>query len=504
MDRCTSFDNTLVVTSQDDIDNGLLSNCSTYFGEIRIRNATGTLRFTGQVRSPNISVADCPRLQVLEFPDTYYTDWLDIREANDLTNVSLPLPYTDAINVTAGGYIVGENVTSLTIVGAKSLASFDVGNTSRYFGNLTLLDLGPTPWGDVNWFNTGNITAAFSIEIDACLDLTSLEDVGLLKVSMFSSCFWPLTSIKSIGDYILTNINDSDALSGLLNGRGAGFVDSPPFKINESMILDSLVLPDPDIVYPGYGGHEIIPQVTTIGTDFNITSNTNVNLTFDSLTSVGASLFVYNNTISHFKFEKLSTVGNMLLIDNINTTLPWFPALTLASDIHLRGYIDTSIGPNIFPALQSVTGTVIVEAWNDDFDCSKLVQYQQDHLIHYLSCNGTNNGTSSVKKNGTDTSPHESNQALSQGAWAGIGVGIGVVVIGLVGSLIWLYIHFKRQLRSLAQTGPQTSSGKATAEDNVEPPPIIPAQEVDGAGIIREPDPIIELPARPAELASGP
>ncbi|TGJ80753.1 hypothetical protein E0Z10_g8014 [Xylaria hypoxylon] len=436
MDPCTSLSNDNVVTSQDDIDNGLLSKCTTYQGNILIRNATGTLNFTGQAQAHNISVADCPRLQVLKFPDTYSTYWFEIREVNNLTSVSFPLR-SDPITFSGGGISVGANLPSLSIIGAKSLTTFEVGN-STYFGTLTLLDvgLGPATSRDTEWFSSGSIKAAESIEIDSCFDLSSLEDVGTLTVSRVSNCFLPFSSIKSIKNYVLTNMNDSTALAGFLNGRSAWFVDPPSFRINESIILDSLLLPNDPYSLLGYGGDEIVPQVTTVGTDFNITSNANVNFTFDTLTGVGANLVIYNNTNSRFKFDKISTVGSMLLIDNINTTLLWFPALTIANYIHIRGYIDTSVGPNIFPALQSVTGQVVIEAWNDDFDCSKLVQYQQDHMIHYLSCNGMNNGTNSGTKNetnsstnnGTGGSSHEFNQALSPGAWAGIGVAISVVV----------------------------------------------------------------------------
>ncbi len=337
---------TCTVTSQDDIDTGLLSKCATPFGYILIRNATGTLNFTGQVQAENISVADCPRLQVLEFPDTYYTNWFEIREANNLTRVSLP-QRPDPIEFTAGGEIGGTNLTSLRIVGAKSLTTFDVGN-STYFGTLTLLDIGPGPelFGDRKWFNSANITAAESIEIDSCLDLSSLEDVGFLKVSTVSNCFSPFSSMKSVRNYVLTNINDSTALAGFLNGRGAGFVDSSSFRVNDSLILDSLLLPIIDPDDPGFGGDEIVPQVTTVETDLNITSNANVNLTFDALTGVGANLVVYNNTNSRFKFDTISTAGSILLMDNMNTTLPWFPALRIANYIHIRGYIDTQVKPN--------------------------------------------------------------------------------------------------------------------------------------------------------------
>jgi hypothetical protein len=154
---------------------------------------------------------------------------------------------------------------------------------------------------------------------------------------------------------------------------------------------------------------------------------------------------------------------------------------------------------------------VIIEAWNDDFDCSKLVQYRESNIIHTLSCNGTNNGTNNAtdntKNNGTDSSSHNPSTGLSKGAWAGLGVAIGLVVIGLVCGLLWLYVHFKSQLRKLMEAKPQELNKQEVTENYEEPIRTIETQEVDGTGIIREkPDDslIVELPVRPAELPTSP
>ncbi|KAI1357209.1 hypothetical protein F5Y08DRAFT_324808 [Xylaria arbuscula] len=511
MDSCGEGDwGSVTITNQDDIDNGPLAECATFYGDINIRNATGTLNFTGQAQVFNISVIDCPGLQTLSFPDTYTTTILQISEANSLTAVSLPLPSTSSIEFTAGGAIVSEFITSIIIEGATSLGSFDVGNNT-YFEKLVLLKIDHDR-PDTQWFNSKNLIAVSYIEIDDnCIDLSSLVDVGDLIVSGSTECYYPFESLKSIGNYVLTNISYPNALAALLNGRGAGFADPSPFQVNKSMVIDSLILPaieiDGNFRYDSGG---IVPQVTTVGMDFNITSNANLNLSFDALTDVGTSLFIHNNTNSQLKFDTIANVGSILILDNTNTTIPWFPALTIANDIHLRGTVDTSIGPNIFPALQSVTGRVTVEAWNDDFDCSKLVQYQNDHTIHNLTCSGKNNGTTNDmnnqttdgSRNGTDTSQDGSNSALSQGQWAGIGIAIGVVVIGLVGALIWLYFHFKRQLKSLKQTGAPTGRGEVTG-DRAE---LSHVHEVDGGNNPREkPDePLVELPDQSTELPADP
>ncbi|KAI1739825.1 hypothetical protein F4680DRAFT_448442 [Xylaria scruposa] len=496
-------DSDIYVTSHDDIRNGRLSMCTDYGGTIHIRNATGTLKFTGQAHPFNISVTDCPGLQVLEFSDTFVVYNLYISEANELTTVSLPSLSTGTIEFdSSGGDDLGSpgSPPSLAIVGAKSLETFDTGNLT-YVWDLVWLDVGQLEGRSLESFHSANITGANSIETNCCLDLEGLEEVLDLDVSAASGCSFTLSSMKSMGDLTLTNLGDLYPLGSLFNVPdyySSPQPHLPSFAINGSLSLDSSLMPaGGDSEYPD----GIVPRVTTVGSDFNITSNTNINLTFGALTSVGAGLYIYNNTNSGFKFDKVSTVGNMLLADNVNTTLPWFPALTRANDIHMRGYIDTSVGPNIFPALQSVTGAVVVEASNDDFDCSKLVQYHNEHIIHTLSCNGTNNGTN----NGTDSSSSEPNQALSEGAWGGIGVAIGVVVIGLVGGLIWLYVHFKRQLRSLAKTTQQMPSIKDTTQGHVATPRTILAEEVDGAGIIRgKLDDPVELPVRPAEFSASP
>ncbi|GAP87181.1 hypothetical protein SAMD00023353_2300870 [Rosellinia necatrix] len=466
MDSSCVLNQVVTVTSQDDIDHGPLSNCTTSIQQIDIRNATGTLKFIGAPNVGNLTVRDCPGLQVLDIPDTYRLGSIDITGPNNLTNVSIP---------------------PQCFYDIFSLALFDIGN-------------GDSGWQNSESFGFTDLTTAEVIETDSCLSLRALETIFILEISAGSRCYYDLKNLESISYYKVTGANGFFQLSTLLKGGNvirAGDVPNGyerPLMINNSMILDSSVL-------QGEEGPSIVPKIITIGSDFNITSNSNINLTFDPLTEIGAGLFVYNNTNCGFTFDKVTTIGSLVFIDNINTSLPWFPSLKRADDIHLRGYIDTSVGPNIFPALEIVPGSVIIEPWNDDFDCSKLVQYQSDHIIHNLSCNGTNNGTNS----GTDTISRSSNGALSQGAWAGIGVSIGVVVIGIVGGLLWLYIHFKRQLRKLGENIPPESRKSEVAEDSEEPQ-TAGLQEADGIGMAREKpaEHIVELPTRPTELPTSP
>ncbi|KAI1655411.1 hypothetical protein F4813DRAFT_398506 [Daldinia decipiens] len=210
-------------------------------------------------------------------------------------------------------------------------------------------------------------------------------------------------------------------------------------------------------------------------------------------------------------------------VDNANTTLPWFPRLQRANNIHIRGYIDTSPGPNIFPALTAVSGNVTIEAWNDDFNCSKLVDQYQNGLIHNLACNGTNNVTGP----NMESSPQNASSELSQGAWAGIGTGIGIFVICTVLGMIWLLLRLRRWREELMgrirQQEVQQDYRRDSLEMEHEPPNLNILFESDGTGIIREKpddhlreaggevviaeqpdDHIRELPVPPAELEGAP
>jgi hypothetical protein len=90
--------------------------------------------------------------------------------------------------------------------------------------------------------------------------------------------------------------------------------------------------------------------------------------------------------------------------------------------------------------LIAVPGTVTIEAWNSDFNCSKLVEQMQASIIQNLVCNGTNNGTRGA---------HHSK--LSKGAEAGIGVGVAVLVIGIA-VLAWLGFHSRRRSSRTAES----------------------------------------------------
>lgn len=54
----------------------------------------------------------------------------------------------------------------------------------------------------------------------------------------------------------------------------------------------------------------------------------------------------------------------------------------------------------------------MIEAWNEDFNCSKLVRQRDDNVINHLYCNGTDNGNSTL--NGSQDS---TGIGLNVGAW---------------------------------------------------------------------------------------
>ncbi|KAI0098882.1 hypothetical protein GGR51DRAFT_576752 [Nemania sp. FL0031] len=121
-----------------------------------------------------------------------------------------------------------------------------------------------------------------------------------------------------------------------------------------------------------------------------------------------------------------------------------------------------SPGPNIFPALNLVSGNVTILPCND-FNCSKLVSQWQDNIIHNLFCYGTDNGTT--------------NAALTKGAQAGIGVGVGIFILVLIAAGTWLFRarHQKRLSNERDQAQP-------AQQNNTQP--SLP--EVSGKGVVRE------------------
>lgn len=167
-----------------------------------------------------------------------------------------------------------------------------------------------------------------------------------------------------------------------------------------------------------------------------------------------------------------------------------------------------STGPNIFPALKLARGNVTIEAWNEDFNCSKLVSQWNNGLIHQLSCNGTDNGTSHAPAPSPShaLSNTTGSFTLSLGASVGIGVGSGLFGIGLIAAVAWLLFHYKHRLDKLELAQRQqliTGINETLTEDIA--PDVSGLHETSGIGILREKpdDPLVELPVPAVELPIG-
>ncbi|KAI0195925.1 hypothetical protein F4808DRAFT_440334 [Astrocystis sublimbata] len=192
-------------------------------------------------------------------------------------------------------------------------------------------------------------------------------------------------------------------------------------------------------------------NVVSIGKDLVISAIFNATLTMPILTSVANQLLIQDSNNCTFAFAQLTNAKDILMENNVNSPLPGdFRNLEFADSIHLRGYVDTSLSGNIFPSLKLVRESVTIEAWNADFNCSKLVSQQRQGIINHLYCNGTDNGNTTTSSstpppsNNPNTSPD-----LSTGAWAGIGVGIAVFVLGVIGLVTWTILHFRSKIRRL-------------------------------------------------------
>ncbi|KAI0545606.1 hypothetical protein F4679DRAFT_560587 [Xylaria curta] len=467
MDPCET---TFIITNQTDIDDGPLQRCpDSRLSTINVRDATGTLTFSNLTYTQEISVQDSPRLEILDLPDLDVSDILTIDQAISLTNISLP-HLGSSFNCSEEHVLIFFRITN-----APSLVDISLRDLNCLLW-VELSDVGKPPKHKFQ-FDSRNMSVG-SIITDVCLDLGGLTSAGTLQLSG-ERCDYQmgkLTSVqnlllnRTVGDLYVDPVGRTSTIS--------------PVRVEADMVLESTVNRD------GSKNEISLRRIETIGGDLNITSHDNVHIAYDDLTGVGKSLYLSNNTNCTFNFKSVSTVDSFLFADNVDTMLPSLSSLERAENIHVNGLIDTSIGPNIFPALRSALN-VTVNASNDDFDCSELVSQRDSKIIHNLQCVGKNNQPSS--------------QGLTTGEWAGIGVSTGVVAIGILGALIWLIIHYRRRVKTL-----ETEKAHRPEENGWFKEPdqshISQLQEVCGRGIFREKpdDPLVEMPTQPAELPMRP
>ncbi|KAI1179455.1 hypothetical protein F4777DRAFT_477168 [Nemania sp. FL0916] len=470
MSNCT-------ISNQADADKLNSTSCL----DILIQGATGRLNFTTIQHAGTITVIDSPAVEAVYFPQLTELDILVISNATALTNVSLPMFKTDTIEFFANNsYAQGAHPFTLNISTAPVLSMIELMSFTSC-ANLALFNVSLIQNGDFR-FGLNNITAALSVGTDSAT-LYNLQDVGELHLVASPLYNFELQNLRSAGSIRISNANNLDE----------GNFDYFPYnrqqtslQINNSFILESSVLPDTE----SYERKIPFSRISTIGQNLEISSMFDHDLDFEGLSNIGGDLSLVGNNNCSWNFDQVTNAGSLTIIDNPDATIPLFPKLQTVHNIHLRGNIDLSQGPNIFPSLVLASGNVTVEAWNSDYNCSKLVSQWNNGLINNLSCNGTD---------GTDTSPKQRGSGrLASDAVVGIGVGSGAVVLLAVVALVWLILHHKHQRmkldRAKLQMIPTEHRESTYAPQN---PPVDTVQEVDGQGIIREKphDPIIrELP----------
>ncbi|KAI0444842.1 hypothetical protein F4803DRAFT_548670 [Xylaria telfairii] len=432
------------------------------FNLINIYNATGSLNFTNVTAALDVNVFDSPGLEILSFPKLVDLYNFQVRQATSLSAISLP-------RITVGSYQSGGiKEMNFDITGVPALRELDYGDVD-YLNSLILLDSGfiPFPGITVIKFLTTSVNASFP----------NLTSTSALEVSSI-----PLGSLVGHAFPHLTSVNDLTLADSHL-----AVYDLSPVQLDNitgSMLLKSLeYLESNSVDGEAYANSLDFSQTASIGQNANITSNTNVYMDFGGLTTIGGAFSIINNTNCSFNFNQLSRVGNLSMVDNINTILPFLSDLETADNIHIRGYLDTAPGANIFPSLKSVSGSVVVETWDPDFNCSKLVSQWRDSIIPTLRCNGTDNGTAQAAASPPNTpSPGMTDSGLTDAEWAGIGVAIGAIVLGSIFATAFLFLHYRRRRDEKAEP----ESPQEQQEIDVQPPDLSGLHEADRGLILRE------------------
>ncbi|KAI1744673.1 hypothetical protein F4680DRAFT_405723 [Xylaria scruposa] len=461
MDPCET---TFTVTNQTDIDEGPLRLCqNSLIPAINVRNATGTLTFRNIGQTSHVDVQDSPQLEILDFPALSYINTLNINQATSLTSVLLPILGLWYYDCSQTQLVLWFNITS-----APSLSNITLGD-SECLERIALFDV------PKSLTNSSELAPrSTSIYTNMCMDLNRLTLAEDLDLSG-NLCNYDLGKLTIVRNFILRNaasVTTVDSTSTV-----------SPLRVNDSMLLLASIA-DPELrLYPD---NEIpLRRVGTIGQDLNITSNEYTHIAYDGLTEVGGSLYINSNTNCTFNFTSISTVNKALIFTgNADTPLPSFSSLERVENILVDGLIDTSIGPNIFPALRSVSNVTVKTS--NDFDCSKLASQYNSKIIQNLQCNGRRS------------------TRLTTGAWAGIGVSTGVVVIGFLGALIWLIVRYRRRVKTLETE--KSRDGREEKEPSKEPsqPHICQLPEMCGRGVCQEmpDDHLVEMPTLPAELST--
>ncbi|KAH8156374.1 hypothetical protein CIB48_g11872 [Xylaria polymorpha] len=407
-------------------------------------NRSRRLSFANFTGGFNISVLSSPALQILSFPDLVALQNLTVVSAPSLTQISLPklaaraevlvypvtYSFTPAIAISDAPSFGGLSLPSLNQLGDLTIAH--VPRRSTISGGLE------------------KIASVGTIQSDNYLAYPGLTAVGTLQLTGYEDAAFFLPNLSSVAkDFAFAN------------AVGSRLQTASSLTVGRSFVLDTTTYPRAEnettvgFASPGdtVSANVInVGNLTSVGANATIRSNANAHVDVSGLTTVSGTFSITNNTNCSIDVTKLSQVGSLSIVDNVDSTIPQLFNLARAESIHLRGNIDTSSGPNILPSLTFVSGSVTIEAWNSDFNCSRLVAQQQQGLINTLSCNGTSSSPSTPSAPLRPLNPPPSSSTgLSTGAQAGIGVGVSIVVLGLIGGAIWAFLYFRRRVAALEE-----------------------------------------------------
>ncbi|KAI0521183.1 hypothetical protein F5B22DRAFT_565293 [Xylaria bambusicola] len=441
----------ILITKQEDIRDDALAPCTQDqgFNQLTIKTDADSLGFTNFTGGFNISVSSSPGLQVLSFPDLEALQNLRVSDVSSLTQVSLPELRANAKTLV---YPVTYTFTpSITISNALQFGGLSLPSLTE-LGDLVIRHV---PRRQTTSGGLSDITSANSITSDNVISFPGLKSVGTLRLTGYEDCGYFLPNLSDVGDFTFTNALGSKLETAALAIDGSFTLDtsSYPRAKNES----TFDIPPPNLDSVDTNAIDV-RNITSIGVNATIHSNANARIDLAGLTTVGGAFSITNNTNCSIDLTKLSQTGALSIIDNVDSAIPRLFNLERADSIHLRGNIDTSSGPNILPSLTFVSGTVTIEPWNTDFNCSRLISQQQQGLINNLHCNGTTSTstTSSPPSQSSSSSPPRGGGGgLSTAASAGIGVGVSLAVIGGLG--IWLFIYFRRRFAALEAHRPPPS-----------------------------------------------
>ncbi|KAI1169446.1 hypothetical protein F4777DRAFT_232982 [Nemania sp. FL0916] len=474
MANCTG---TITVTSQDDIDNSPLAKCSDPLLVVEVHNSNGTLNFPSITQAQRIDIHDCPQLESVDFPDLTFLNALNVTQTPALTQISFPKLVSPSDGMKGFDFAMVINkapaLTELISANISAVSYVEIFDTGFQFFHE----------GSYNALGLNEVRHASIIVSDACIYFAGMQSVQNFSISGPNACPEAASALTTVENFTWTNAiseGDYDKNSVSL------------FQINGSLVLEATEFQE--------RGHVDLWRALSAGDQVNITANRNADIDLSQLATVGSTMRIQNNTNCTFNLDKLSAGQDIYMLDNMDTVLPALPGLQSADNIHFRGIISTSSGPNIFPFLKYVSGTVTIEAWNNDFDCSKLVSLQRDHIIHNLICNGTN-GTQNITNSLPGASP--SSSGLMASSWAGIGIGIAVVVIGVAVTLFWrTRRHYRRKLQDMTDKKRTSSSSMNVPREGLWASALVGLIEAEGRGVVRElpEDYIREMHVPPAEL----